>query len=46
MNCKECEQELIEVGEMDEYQLCHVCYCVVMDRTNVPNNKQIEEVAQ
>jgi hypothetical protein len=22
------------VGEMDEYQLCHVCYCVVMDTTN------------
>ena len=29
MNCKECGQELKEVGEMDEYQLCHPCYCTV-----------------
>jgi hypothetical protein len=33
MNCKECGQELREVGEMDEYQLCHPCYCAVMDTT-------------
>jgi tRNA(Ile2) C34 agmatinyltransferase TiaS len=33
MNCKECGQELKEVGEMDEYQLCHPCYCTVMDTT-------------
>ena len=38
MNCKECGQELKEVGEMDEYQLCHPCYCTVMDTTNKENS--------
>ena len=33
MNCKECNKELREVGEMDKYQLCHSCYCTVMDTT-------------
>jgi hypothetical protein len=40
MKCKECGQELIEVGEMDEYQLCHVCYCKVMDTTNNNEGEQ------
>jgi len=33
-HCKNCAKELTEVGEMDEYQLCHHCYCKVMDTTN------------
>jgi len=40
MSCKECGQELTEVGEMDEYQLCHVCYCVVMEKTNNNEGEQ------
>lgn len=40
MNCKECNNELTEVGEMDEYQLCHACYCVVMDTTNNEGKQQ------
>ena len=37
MNCKNCEHELTAVAEMDEYELCHHCYCKIMDTTN--NNK-------
>jgi len=40
MNCKECGQELKEVGEMDEYQLCHSCYCTVMDTTTNKGEQQ------
>lgn len=34
MNCKRCGKELYEYGEVDEYELCHICYCDVMDTTN------------
>jgi hypothetical protein len=37
MICKECGEELREAGEMDEYQLCHPCYCTVMDPTREGN---------
>jgi hypothetical protein len=37
MNCKNCEHELTAVAEMDEYELCHHCYCKIMDTTT--NNK-------
>lgn len=30
-NCRECGKLLYETGEVDEFRLCHVCYCVVMD---------------
>jgi hypothetical protein len=33
VNCKNCGDELTEWGEVDEYELCHECYCQVMDTT-------------
>lgn len=40
MNCKNCNEELRQVAEMDEYQLCHVCYCDIMDTTKQKENQQ------
>jgi hypothetical protein len=40
MNCKNCEHELTEVAEMDEYQLCHHCYCEIMDTTKTKETAQ------
>lgn len=37
--CRQCAKELTEVGEMDEYQLCHYCYCKIMD-TNTTKLKE------
>lgn len=34
MKCRECDSELQELTEMDEYRLCHPCYCQVMDTGN------------
>lgn len=31
VNCRECGKLLYETGEVDEFRLCHVCYCSVMD---------------
>jgi hypothetical protein len=37
MNCKNCKQELVEYGEIDKYELCHICYCKIMDTTTNTN---------
>lgn len=31
--CGECAKPLTEPGELDGFNLCHACYCVVMDNT-------------
>lgn len=33
MNCKKCNDPLFTVAEMDEYQMCHACYCEVFDKS-------------
>lgn len=43
MDCKECGGKLREVAEMDEYQLCHVCYCTVMDTTKKEGEKKVTD---
>lgn len=44
MNCKECNDELYTVHEMDEYQMCDACYCRVFDSTNKHKEKYNEEI--
>jgi len=42
MNCKRCNEELMTVAEMDEYKLCHPCYCYIFD----PSNKTETETGE
>ena len=33
MNCTNCNHELTDIAEMDQYKLCHHCYCKTMNTT-------------
>ena len=42
MKCKECNDDLYTVHEMDEYQMCDACYCRVFDSTKTQTQTQGE----
>jgi hypothetical protein len=46
MNCKNCKHELTAVAEMDEYELCHHCYCTAMELLTTINKQEREAMTK